>query len=120
MNLGDRLQPWFERALDLSTRRHELLAANIANVDTPHYVPADLEFRNALGRELGHTRTGTSTAGLAPQNRPDAAGRIDGNRVDLDLELTRLASNRTFHELATEVVSRRMALMRYAVDEGGR
>ena len=89
-------------------------------VDTPYYVPKDLEFRTALGRELEHTRAGTTTAGIAPLDRPDASNRIDGNRVDLDLEMTRLASNRTFHELATEVVSRRMAMMRYSVDEGGR
>ncbi len=118
--VGDRLLPWFERALDLSAKRHELLAGNIANVDTPHYVPKDLEFRNTLGQELDQSVAGTSTAGLAATNRPDNHGRLDGNQVDLDLELTRFASNRTFHELATEVVSRRMALMRYAIDEAGR
>lgn len=116
--LGDRLQPWFERALDLSARRHELLAANIANVDTPNYVPRDLEFRDTLSREL--TDTTASSATPASFQRIDTAPRLDGNQVDLDREMTRLASNRTFHELATEVVSRRLAMMRYAIDEGGR
>ena len=116
--LGDRLGPWFERALDLSSRRHEYLAANVANIDTPFYVPKDLPFEAALKSELTDSRTGGALTLV--QNRPDGPLRLDGNRVDLDLELTRLAANRTFHELATEVVSRRAAMMRYAIDEGGR
>ncbi len=119
--LGDRLQPWFERALDLSSRRHELLAANVANVDTPDFVPRDLEFRDALRRELASDATAaTATNLLAAEERPLGRPRLDGGQVDLDQEVTRLASNRTFHELATEVMSRRIALMRYSIDEGGR
>ena len=118
--IGDRLMPWFERALDLSARRHELLASNIANVDTPGYVPRDLDFRDALGRELSQSRVDVDTANLVATDRTGGPRRLDGNQVDLDLEVTKHASNRTFHELATEVISRRMAMMRYAVDEAGR
>ena len=118
--VGDRMQPWFEQALDLSARRHELLSGNIANVDTPNYVPRDIDFRAALDRELTLDGTQLETSGLQAQDRMDVPPRLDGNQVDLDKELTLFASNRTFHELATEVVSRRLALMRYAIDEGGR
>ena len=118
--MGDRLGPWFERALDLASRRRDLLASNVANVDTPNFVPRDLEFRDALKQELAHHEIGLSTDGLSADLRYDVPPRLDGNRVDLDKELTQTASNRIFHELTTELVSRRIAMMRYSIDEGGR
>lgn len=118
--VGDRVLPWLEKALDLSARRHDLLAANVANSETANYVPRDLEFHGALAQELDHQYLGFATDGVRPTDRRQVGPRLDKNRVDLEQEVIRLASNKAFHELATEVVSRRLALMRYSIDEGGR
>ncbi|MBR9980256.1 MAG: hypothetical protein KFF50_04440, partial [Desulfatitalea sp.] len=40
-----------ERALDLRSRRHELLLSNIANADTPGYKAFDLMVEEAIERQ---------------------------------------------------------------------
>ncbi len=49
------------QALQLESKRNELLAANLANVDTPNYKARDLDFKSALAAASGDT-TGTSGA----------------------------------------------------------
>lgn len=121
MKVGaDKMGPWLERALDLSSARHRALSANIANVDTPDYTPKDLEFKNFLNRALEEPSVLTAKGGPSEVHRRDVEPGLDGNRVDLDQEVVRMTSNRVFHELATEVVNRRLSLLRYAIDEGGR
>lgn len=119
IQLGDKLLPWLEKALDLSYQRQSVLSGNLANVDTPGYTPRDIEFKEFLVSEL---EAGPEAEGTAPMAtaRPGAEPGLDGNRVDLDTEMARMTSNRVFYELATEMTSRRLGLLRYAIDEGGR
>ena len=42
-----------ENALDISARRHNLIAGNIANMDTIGYTPSDLDFNRTLERAMG-------------------------------------------------------------------
>ena len=121
MTVGpDKLGPWLERALDLSSTRHRALATNVANVDTPEYTPSDVEFSSVLARALETPEGVSSMRSPEEKKRYDVAPSLDGNRVDLDQEVVRMTSNRVFYELATEVVNRRLALLRYSIDEGGR
>lgn len=115
--LGDRLTPWLERALDLSAKRHDVLAGNLANIDTPNYQPKDLEFDEQLAAELNTNQEGGGPAIEAPL---EAQPRLDGNQLDLDGEIARITANRVFYQLSTEVLTRRLARLRYAIDEGGR
>lgn len=118
---SDRMQPWFERALDLSSRRNQLLSGNLANVDTPDYVPTDLDFKDQLRAELGQAQVGDAGSLLiTPKERTDVPARVDGNQVDLDAEVVRYTGNKMLYELGTEVLSRRLAMVKYAIDEGGR
>ena len=43
-----------ERALDLRAQRLEVIASNIANVDTPHYKARDIDFKSVLNLSLIH------------------------------------------------------------------
>lgn len=116
--LGDKLTPWLERAMDLSAKRHDVLAGNLANIDTPNYEPKDLEFDEQLKAELNAAVEGKDTPAIeAPL---EAQPRLDGNRLDLDGEIARVTANRVFYQLSTEVLNRRLARLRYAIDEGGR
>jgi len=117
----DVAAPWIEHALDLSSRRGSLIRANLANVDTPDYVPTDLDFEEALRAELRHRAHFGPMPG-EPMSHKDESVQpsLDGNRVDLDREMTRAMANRMFFELGTEVISRKFNMMRYAIDEGGR
>lgn len=123
-----------ERALDLRLKRQELLASNMANVDTPHYQPVDLAFEGALAQAMEegdtaaggmHRTDGNHVTGDAGQRfepaevvqRPDVVNSIDGNGVDLDKELTRFAENKTRFEATAEVTRRRFLILNYVIQQ---
>jgi len=82
------------QALQVRQERTRLLAANIANEDTPGYQARDLDFSAAL-RQAGEA----DAAG--PQDSAEAMYRVpyhpsqDGNTVDLGVEQAAFAQNAT-------------------------
>ncbi len=78
-------------ALVLREQRLQLLAANIANADTPNYQAQDLDFNSALqvalqpGAAAGGDAIGAAAAG-ARYTRASSQPSLDGNTVDGDRE----------------------------------
>ena len=124
-------------AMQLRAARHEVLAANIANADTPDYHPRDLKFAGVLqalthpdapasgmqdGRLLlvstnpWHLRPGVKNALVTEED--EGEGKLDQNRVDLDQELTQFAENALLHETSVTLLSRTLGSLRYAIGEG--
>jgi flagellar basal-body rod protein FlgB len=104
------------QALVLRSRRSELLAANIANAETPNFKARDFDFQTALDRARGE-RSSTSLALLVsnPAHMNGAGGgagigdllyrvpmqpSIDGNTVDGQLEKAAFAEN-SLHYMAS-------------------
>lgn len=117
----DSITPWLEQAIDLSSRRSGLLQSNVANADTPGYVPTDLDFDQFLESELHHrAHFGPSPSEPMAQQIFDVEPSLDGNRVDLDREITAMTANKIRNDLSIELISRHFAMNRYAIDEGGR
>ena len=48
MKIFDRTLGTLERALDARLLRHNVLAGNLANADTPGFVPRDVDFAAAM------------------------------------------------------------------------
>lgn len=135
--LGGKADGALQRALDGAVRRHQAIAENIANVDTPGYKRVEVEFETALraalaGEEQGsdlirtHPRhLGKGPGGLA-EARPSAyrvtetTGRADGNNVDIDSEMAKLAENTLLYNSLTQVLGRRLAMLRFVINEGRR
>ena len=100
-----------QEALNLSAQRQEILAANIANADTPGYQARDMDFSSELKKVMERGRaenTGVSLALTSSRHipaqaistpSPDLLYRIpdhpsaDGNTVDMDRERTQFADN---------------------------
>lgn len=116
--LFDRLGLTLERHLDFRLERGNLLAGNIANVDTPGYRSMELKFDRQLQDLLaGHAPPPGGLRGeveFDPHALPDA----DGNQVDLDHEMSKLAENQLMYQAVTRAFSKRVALMKYAISEG--
>lgn len=113
--------PWLEKALDMSYRRHTVLASNVANADTPEYRPRDVEFVDYLEAELDlPDYVGPGPDFPRAKNRFGVEPGLDGNYVDVEQETVKMTSNRLFYELTTELVSRSISGLTYAIDEGGR
>lgn len=101
-------------ALRLRAERQQVLAANIANADTPGFKAADFDFGRALkdaargsaaqsGVRLtasvpGHIGGASSSTSALLAYRTPAQGSIDGNSVEMDAERARFADNAVRYE----------------------
>ena len=130
--LFDRLTQTLEHAMDFRLERGNMIAANLANVDTPGYTPVNLKFDEQLADFLRETnppplsRTLASHVGSstdAPRGEAEfdyySLPDQDGNSVDLDHEMSKMAENQLLYRATTKVYSKRMALIKYAIQEGG-
>lgn len=89
-------------ALRLRERRTELLAANLANADTPGFKARDLDFKAVLAQQsaarlattdAGHMREANGTAAAQLMYRIPSQSSLDGNTVDPHLEKAAFAEN---------------------------
>jgi flagellar basal-body rod protein FlgB len=115
-----------ERAMTFHRERHAVLAGNVANVDTPGYKPMDLAQVDAADAP-GHMATtdprhlpgvGETAGGHRSFNDAGAQQTADGNAVNLERELAKVDANRIRYATSGELVSRRLALLRYAAGDG--
>ena len=76
------------QALQLEAKRNELLAANLANVDTPNYKARDIDFKSALAAASGgrrrHRGSAAATAPLCRRLRPRPERSPGGTLVSAD------------------------------------
>jgi flagellar basal-body rod protein FlgB len=105
-----------ENYMTLLADRQKLVAANIANADTPGYKTKDIdfqaEFRNALaGGAANVTPNITEVEGLTVKN--------DGNNVSLDREARLLAENDLRFNIASNLMRGQIKTLRMAIDGGG-
>ena len=104
--------------------RHTVLAGNIANLDTPGFRPADLQRRTAEDpgamavTHEGHLSPPATTDFVTSFDDGGALQGSDGNAVSLERELSKIDANRARYATSAELVSRRLAMLRYAAGDG--
>jgi flagellar basal-body rod protein FlgB len=113
-----------EHAMTFHRERHAVLAGNIANLDTPGYRPLDLA-RPTEATTSAPAVTDPSHIPVAESSQVtrtfDDGGAFqgpDGNAVQLERELAKIDANRARYSAASELVSRRLAMLRYAAGDG--
>ena len=115
-----------ETAMTFHRERQTVLAGNVANVDTPGYRPIDIE-RVSAGEvgslalaqtEPGHLSAGGSTGATTSFDDSGKSASADGNFVNLERELAKMDANRVRYAASSELVSRRLAILRYAAGDG--
>ena len=101
------------RVLNATSMRHQAIAQNVANVNTPNYRPISVAFEDDLERAL---KTGKGVKGVKP-HMVDAGGtpRDDGNAVDIDKEMGQLTKNGLLAAAATQILAMRLASLRSAI-----
>jgi flagellar basal-body rod protein FlgB len=108
-----------KRMLDATVKRHEAIAANIANAETPHYKRIDLapSFRAELQSALASKDAGR-LGSLRPQLAVDPHAlpvNRDGNTVNLEHELVELGQNSLQHAVESQLVSASLLKLRLAI-----
>ena len=99
-----------EKYMDLLSTRQKLVAANIANADTPGYLTRDIDFQSELKNELGSPPETVEVTGLAVKN--------DGNNVSVDREARLLAENALRFQIASGFMRLEIQKVRAAIKEG--
>lgn len=108
--------------------RQQVLAQNVANADTPGYVPQDLKqqsFRDLLGGSARPTLAATHSrhlsgavrgaGGFAVVRVKTAETTPSGNRVSLEQEMMKVGETATDHHLMTSLYRRHLGMIRAAL-----
>ncbi|MDF9842599.1 MULTISPECIES: flagellar basal body rod protein FlgB [unclassified Paenibacillus] len=112
-----------ESFLQILNVRHQTIAENIANADTPHYKKKTVVFEDELRRAISgssrddleirqthsrHFGIKDNNASLIPYQivrNTDTAMNNNGNNVDMDLEMANLAENQLMYNYMADKVS---------------
>lgn len=121
----DRAVAEVERGLEFSTRRHEVLSQNIANIETPGYRARDLTFDAELRPALGVSQavsltTPSGTADPLPREprivfAGDGSAKPNGNDVNLDREMAKLAENTLFHNALVQMLAGQFTALKQSI-----
>jgi flagellar basal-body rod protein FlgB len=122
------------KTLDLRAQRQNLISANLANVETPGYTPTDLSFETQLKGALkkGATGTGSTTNPRHIQLKnggsaalelvagqtvelPGKGGGPDGNGVELESEMGRMAENQIMYNASVQLLTKKFEMMKQAI-----
>jgi flagellar basal-body rod protein FlgB len=124
-----------QKSLDALAIQHEVIANNMANIDTPNFKRAEVSFQEQLKNVLNQNqpsalwRTNPKHFPI-PQNislndfEPtittitDTIGRNDGNNVDLEMESAKLAQNNLLYNSLADLTGRYIANLKHAITEG--
>jgi flagellar basal-body rod protein FlgB len=108
-----------KKMLDVSALRHEAIASNLANIETPNYKRLDVpkSFENQLSQAVA-SKDNAQINSVQPALSVDTSavtGRSDGNTVQLEDEMLKLNQNMVEHSLETQLVSSELMKMRLAI-----
>jgi flagellar basal-body rod protein FlgB len=113
------------RFLDVDVARYKLVAANLANIDTPGYHTRDLDFRAELRRATAEAsaseRSEMAYASFSPVARPvrGLMERPDGNNVSVERESLLLAEAQMKFNLGVQLLKDQFHLISLAINSGG-
>jgi flagellar basal-body rod protein FlgB len=105
------------RLLDVATMRQDVIAQNVANVNTPGYAIMEVSFEDNLREALASNdwRDRLSTVNPEVVQTAKEAERADGNNVDVDLEMGRLQKNGLYFQAYTQMLANELAQFRTAI-----
>lgn len=132
INKLDEALSFHQNALSIRSKRQELIAANIANADTPNYKARDIDFKAAMKNAMtGVVSNGFNTSKTSAQHldgqpssapnavgalfRPVIQGSVDGNTVDMDVERNQFTDNAIRYEASIIMINGQLKKMLAAI-----
>lgn len=137
MNALDAMLNFHQSALRVRAQRQELIAANIANADTPNYKARDIDFNSALqnaisGNAAPAAQASSELAATSPQHLPgngnalenslngalyrkEVQSSVDGNTVDMDVERNQFTDNAIRYETSLTMINAQIKSMLSAI-----
>lgn len=126
-------QSLLNRAMDVTWRSKEVIANNIANVDTPGFKRNEVIYNKNIRKVLqNHNNRGKlvltnsrhiqglssckdSNFGVEVERVLNTTYRSDGNNVDIDVEMANLTKNNILYEALSQGMTDEIKLLRLAI-----
>lgn len=119
-----------KKSLDASTERGRAISNNIANVNTPGYKAFRVNFEDKVKNVLNnssialkttsakHINDGNTIETLTHEIKKDKSKsmRLDGNNVDIDMEMANLAANQIMYNALISQANSRIAMRRTVIN----
>lgn len=119
-NIVGRSNTPLDRVIQFTEARHNVLANNIANIDTPTYKMRDLQL-SKFQADLAQAIESRSVDALEP---PGRMGRVDYNQYllfhdqnnrSIEKQMTAITENAILHNTAVELLRSRYQLLDKAI-----
>ncbi|PXW92537.1 flagellar basal-body rod protein FlgB [Streptohalobacillus salinus] len=105
-----------QNGLDYASLKNRTISNNIANVDTANYKAKDVQFKQLLENETSkgftskrtdprHIHFGQRATGFPVTVRQDTQYNHNGNNVDIDKEMSDLATNQIYYQALVERIN---------------
>src|SRR4051812_27542033 len=117
-----------EKSLDYSSAKQKVISQNIANVDTPNYKAKDVvkdSFQNALQASIETYRTdsrhinfNTERSDSTIVTQQNGSYNNNGNSVDVDKEMTDLATNQIYYNALSDRLSGKFSSLQNVIRGG--
>ncbi|MGM7701165.1 flagellar basal body rod protein FlgB [Pseudalkalibacillus sp. Hm43] len=118
-----------EHALNYRSANHKAIANNIANADTPNYKAKSVAFKQTFNESLKAYRTDAkhvpfsseagSTSSYQIRTNQNSSYSHNGNNVDVDQEMAKLAENQLHYQALVQRLNGKMNSMKMVL-KGGR
>lgn len=125
------------KSIDLRAKNQNLISSNIANAETPNYVPKSLVFEDELQGALkgggskgspaitnarhlplkGATSRLQSVTGHVVETPAKTPGK-DGNAVEFENEMGRMMENQIMYNASVQILAKQFAEIKNALREG--
>jgi flagellar basal-body rod protein FlgB len=124
------------KSVDLRARNQNLIASNIANAETPNYIPKSLVFEDELQGALKGGGKGSaaitndrhfplkgtgnrlqSVSGRVAETPAKTPGK-DGNAVEIENEMGRMMENQIMYNASVQMLSKKFEGIKTALREG--
>ena len=129
---SDKVPGMLKKNLDFISVRQNMISSNISNVDTPGFKASDIDFqaqlRDAMGSKGSLNLRSTNEKHIAPSVSSlkslspdpfleDTVAKSNGNNVDIDNEMAKLAENQITYNAVIQMMMKRGSTVRSAVTE---
>ena len=124
--LFDKTMSLVQRSLDIRASRHQTLASNVANVETPGYVPKDIPFQKIFERFLDNSSTiplkKTHDHHLPAEDPPfaqdfSAEVETDPGSVDIDQQMAKLAENNLMFQAGVQALIKKFEALKNTISQ---
>ncbi|MFI5304177.1 MAG: flagellar basal body rod protein FlgB [Nitrospiria bacterium] len=130
MEIFNKTIDLLEKSLDIRSEKNRVIASNIANQDTPGYRAKEINFKDSINAasapsSLTLLKTSSSHLGgmlggspdLSVTEIPGASKQLDGNTVNNEMEMAKLAENQINYSASIQFISEKFKLINYAITE---